>query len=732
MSPNYKALTRAYRPQTFDDIVSQEHVSNTLKNAIEKNRLSHAYLFCGPRGVGKTTMARVLARTVNQVEMEVDGEQLNNTLNIVEIDAASNNSVDDVRSLRERVRIPPQSGRYKIYIIDEIHMLSKAAFNALLKTLEEPPDHVIFIFATTEPHRILPTILSRCQRFDFRRISVDEIVDRLEMIAQKEDIEIDRESLHVIARKADGALRDALGILDQAIAFCGTAIAYDDLHRALNIVSSERMFELTDALIRRDARAGMALLHNLLHIGNDIQEFLAALTEHFRNLYLSKDTQNFYLIEATPEVMERFQKMSAAFSEDDLMRMMHIVHEAEYSIRHAQQPRIHLEITLLKLFHMTRSEGLAELLLKLEALEQKVARQPDSSSSGFRPDKSTADGPGAKGQQRPHSQPNLQNQTASQSQTASQNRPDPQAKKPDQVNRETRNKRDSQSSRDIHKKQDNLGSSSPPAGAPARKESARPTPTDGSGESGIRPQEREEPDIFGTPTLKRPGNHLSPVPLPGRNENDTESREVRGNLALSQKPDTPPRPDTSYQPDVALQSDAPTQNDASLQPDALHRPVIPHQYDALRPPDPQGGTEQVNDPAAAETETKAGKFYQKPASLDDLNKMWPEYLARLQATTSSMLYFSIQKARPVRLKKDTVTLECNDSFTSDIIREQQRKLCDVVKEHFGYSLRFKSQLVEQEQRTDTVEDPYEMFAKMQKKDPKLQKIVSLFGAELDY
>ncbi|MFO8030660.1 MAG: DNA polymerase III subunit gamma/tau [Cyclonatronaceae bacterium] len=713
MSPNYKALTRAYRPQTFDDIVSQEHVSNTLKNAIEKNRLSHAYLFCGPRGVGKTTMARVLARTVNKVEMEVDGEQLNNTLNIVEIDAASNNSVDDVRSLRERVRIPPQSGRYKIYIIDEIHMLSKAAFNALLKTLEEPPDHVIFIFATTEPHRILPTILSRCQRFDFRRIAVDEIVDRLEMIAQKEDIEIDRESLHVIARKADGALRDALGILDQAIAFCGTAIAYDDLHRALNIVSSERMFELTDALIRRDARAGMALLHNLLHIGNDIQEFLAALTEHFRNLYLSKDTQNFYLIEATPEVMERFQKMSAAFSEDDLMRMMHIVHEAEYSIRHAQQPRIHLEITLLKLFHMTRSEGLAELLLKLEALEQKVARQPDSPSSGFRPDKNTADGPGAKGQPRAQDQTNMQNQTASRNRSGPQGNRSSQSS---QVNRDTQNNLDSQSNRESREKQDNRRTSPQKEGAPARKESARPASSDGSGESGIRPQVREEPDIFGTPTLKRPRNYLSPVTLPGRSGNDTGSREVRGNLALSQKPDAPLQPNALYQPDVPHQSDAPTQNDALLQ------------HHAWRSSDSQDGSSQLKKPAAPKT----GKVAQKPDCLDDLNKMWPAYLARLQATTSSMLYFSIQKARPVRLKKDTVTLECNDSFTSDIIREQQRKLCDVVKEHFGYSLRFKSQLVEQDQRTDTIEDPYEKFAKMQKKDPKLQKIVSLFGAELDY
>src|SRR6056297_164214 len=238
MSDNYRALTRTYRPTSFDDIVSQKHVSNTLKNAIKQNRLAHAYMFCGPRGVGKTTMARVLARTVNEIDQQVDGESLNQTLNVVEIDAASNNSVDDIRDLRERVRIPPQNGRYKIYIIDEVHMLSKSAFNALLKTLEEPPDHVIFIFATTEPHKVLPTILSRVQRFDFKRISVDQIVERLANVAENEGINIDEESLHVIAKKADGALRDALGLMDQAIAFCGNNIQHEELLRALNVVST--------------------------------------------------------------------------------------------------------------------------------------------------------------------------------------------------------------------------------------------------------------------------------------------------------------------------------------------------------------------------------------------------------------------------------------------------------------------------------------------------------------
>ena len=237
MSETYRALTRKYRPNSFEDIVSQEHVSNTLLNAIKQHRLSHAYMFCGPRGVGKTTMARVLARVINEVDASVDGEALNQTLNIIEMDAASNNKVEDVHHLRESVRIPPQNGRYKVFIVDEVHMLSKAAFNALLKTLEEPPEHAIFIFATTEPHKVLPTILSRVQRFDFKRISVDEIVHQLKKISTDEGITIDNESLHVIAKKADGALRDALGLMDQAIAFCGDDITHQELLKALNAVS---------------------------------------------------------------------------------------------------------------------------------------------------------------------------------------------------------------------------------------------------------------------------------------------------------------------------------------------------------------------------------------------------------------------------------------------------------------------------------------------------------------
>ena len=366
MSNSYRALTRKYRPQSFDDIVSQEHVSNTLLNAVEQDRIAHAYMFCGPRGVGKTTMARVLARVINGIDDGVDGEALNQTLNIIEIDAASNNKVEDVHHLRESVRIPPQNGRYKIFIVDEVHMLSKAAFNALLKTLEEPPEHAIFIFATTEPHKVLPTILSRVQRFDFKRIAVDEIVTRLEKITRDEGITIDHESLHVIAKKADGALRDALGLLDQAIAFCGDNIQHDELLKALNVVGSDRLFEFMGFVTGRNPSGGLELIHTLLQEGYDIQEFLVGLVEHLRNLYVAKQSNKMALIEASAETKNRYLKEAQVLDATDIMRYLYLVSEHQIKIKEVSQPRISFELMFLKMVHLEPLDGLKKLIAKVQ------------------------------------------------------------------------------------------------------------------------------------------------------------------------------------------------------------------------------------------------------------------------------------------------------------------------------------------------------------------------------
>jgi DNA polymerase-3 subunit gamma/tau len=332
-------------------------------------------------------MARVLARAINHIDQNVDGEALSQTMNVVEIDAASNNKVDDVHHLREIVRVPPQTGSYKVFIIDEVHMLSKQAFNALLKTLEEPPPHAIFIFATTEPHKVLPTILSRVQRFDFKRISVDEIVSRLRSISEKESIQIDDESLHTIAKKADGALRDALGLMDQAIAFCGTDIHYDELVKALNVIGNDDLFEFTEAVAAQNPQDGLLFIDRILKDGADIQEFLVSLTNHLRNLYVARQKEGMHLIEATEETKERYIAQGKKFSDADLMRMMHLVSEAQIKIKDVQQPRVHFEILALKLVHMTRNAELKELLKNVGDLKKngrnrvngkKLSENPDS------------------------------------------------------------------------------------------------------------------------------------------------------------------------------------------------------------------------------------------------------------------------------------------------------------------------------------------------------------------
>ncbi|PWN07676.1 DNA polymerase III subunit gamma/tau [Rhodohalobacter mucosus] len=423
MAQHYRALTRTYRPQTFDDIVSQEHVTSTLKNAIRQKRISHAYMFCGPRGVGKTTMARVLARAVNEIPENVDGEALNQTLNIVEMDAASNRKIEDVRQLKDVIRVPPQSGNYKIFIIDEVHMLTKEAFNALLKTLEEPPAHAIFIFATTEPHKVLPTILSRVQRFDFKRISVDEIVSRLKNISEKEDISIDEESLHIIAKKADGALRDALGLMDQAIAFCGTTIHYDELLKALNVIGHDSLFEFTQAVEKRDTAEGLRLIDQLMKEGADIQEYLVSLTEHIRNLYVASQGNQMHLVEATPDTKQRYKEGAKPFSEEDLMRMLHMVSEAQVKIKDVQQPRVHFEILMLKMIHMGRTPELRKILQGLDDIKKNGASHSHSVNGSILPqnreqEKATANDHGNAAQSEPNPEPARKQSPSSGDETA--------------------------------------------------------------------------------------------------------------------------------------------------------------------------------------------------------------------------------------------------------------------------------------------------------------------------
>ena len=314
---SFVVSARKYRPSTFETVVGQHTLTQTLKNAIKSNHLAHAYLFCGPRGVGKTTCARIFAKTINCQHLTADFEPCNEcesckafneqrSYNIHELDAASNNSVDDIRSLIEQVRIPPQVGKYSVYIVDEVHMLSQGAFNAFLKTLEEPPAHAIFILATTEKHKILPTILSRCQIYDFNRITIPDTVDYLQKIAQREQIKIDVEALNVIAQKSDGGMRDALSIFDQLVNFCGTDISYQDAISTLNVLDYEYYFRLVDCALVSDVTGALLLFNEVLAKGFDGQHFVDGLGSHLRDVMVSKDVATIALLEKGESVSKRY------------------------------------------------------------------------------------------------------------------------------------------------------------------------------------------------------------------------------------------------------------------------------------------------------------------------------------------------------------------------------------------------------------------------------------------
>lgn len=384
MADRYLVTARKYRPAVFSDLVAQDHVADTLKNALRMDRLAHAYLFSGPRGVGKTTAARILAKAINcetpleerpdhaEPCCECDSCQSfedGRSLNIFEIDAASNNKVDDIRELRESVRIPPQGSQKKVYIIDEVHMLSNSAFNALLKTLEEPPPHVLFIFATTEPHKVLPTILSRCQRFDFRRIPVPRIVERLRYICDNEGIEADEESLMLIARKGDGALRDALSAFDQAVSLCGETLTYSELAQALGVVDRDLFFQLVDYVANSDSGGVLQLVQRVMSTGYDLQEFLSGLTEHLRHLLVAHTLGPDALSDIAESTRPRYVESSKRFSEADLLRLLMIVGDAETDVKQSSQPRLKLELALLNMAHLSRAGDLQQALDQLSTLE---------------------------------------------------------------------------------------------------------------------------------------------------------------------------------------------------------------------------------------------------------------------------------------------------------------------------------------------------------------------------
>jgi len=362
---DYIVSARKYRPDSFETLIGQDNIAKTLSNSIRRGQLAHAYLFCGPRGVGKTTTARIFAKMINcsnpGPDMEPCGQcescvsfQEGRSYCIHELDAASNNSVEDIKTLMEQVQVPPQVGKYSVYIIDEVHMLSQAAFNAFLKTLEEPPAHAIFILATTEKHKILPTILSRCQTYDFNRISIPDMVRNLRGIAEKEGVTIDDESLHVIASKADGAMRDALTIFDQTVAFCGTDVKYQDVIRNLNVLDYEYSFSLVDDFLSGNYADAFLVFDKILSKGFNALHFVGSLSEHLRNLVVAKTGGLEPLLELPESLKQRYAQQASKCSSQFLFEALGITTSCESSYKSAVNPRLHIEFALMKLSYLVR------------------------------------------------------------------------------------------------------------------------------------------------------------------------------------------------------------------------------------------------------------------------------------------------------------------------------------------------------------------------------------------
>lgn len=374
----YVVSARKYRPTKFSEVVGQEQVTETLKKALQAGQLAQSFLFCGPRGVGKTTCARILAKAINCEQPDEDFEPCdkcrsctsfnsNASFNIHELDAASNNSVEDIRSLVEQVRFAPQSGKYKVYIIDEVHMLSNAAFNAFLKTLEEPPSYAIFILATTEKYKIIPTILSRCQIYDFTRISNVDIVSNLKDIAAAENIVAEEQALHIIAQKSDGGMRDALSLFDKIVSYSGKELKYNDVITNLNILDYDYYFNITDLLIIEDSSGVLQKYNEILSRGFDGELFLMGISEHLRQLMVAKDERILNLLEATDGLKKKYQNQAAKTHETFLLNALNIINECDINYRIAKNKRLHVELALLKIcFLHTQLENMLDGVLTTE------------------------------------------------------------------------------------------------------------------------------------------------------------------------------------------------------------------------------------------------------------------------------------------------------------------------------------------------------------------------------
>ncbi|MGL4364463.1 MAG: DNA polymerase III subunit gamma/tau [Bacteroidales bacterium] len=388
---DFVVSARKYRPQVFSTVIGQKSITETLKNSILRKHLAHAYLFCGPRGVGKTTCARIFAKTINCLTPTPDMEACNQcescqsfnenrSYSIHELDAASNNSVDNIRALIEKVRIPPQVGQYSVYIIDEVHMLSTSAFNAFLKTLEEPPEYAIFILATTEKHKILPTILSRCQIYDFNRIRIEDTVQYLQQISAKEEISVEDAALNIIAQKADGAMRDALSIFDQLVSFCGNSLTYAQVIATLNVLDYEYYFQLTNAFLQNNYVDALMVFDSILNKGFDAQHFIAGLCTHFRNLLVCKDIATIQLLESSESVKQDYSQQAQVCTIPFLFEALKLANACDVNYKQSGNPRLHVELCLLQITELMSEKKKNSTSVNVEEIQGEISKTPTISS----------------------------------------------------------------------------------------------------------------------------------------------------------------------------------------------------------------------------------------------------------------------------------------------------------------------------------------------------------------
>jgi DNA polymerase-3 subunit gamma/tau len=649
---NYLVTARKYRPSLFKEVVAQGHVTETLKNAIELDRLAHAYLFSGPRGVGKTTAARILAKAINCETPRADREdgaepccecdscvsfEEGRSLNVFEMDAASNNKVDDVRELREKVRIPPQGEQKKVYILDEVHMLSKQAFNALLKTLEEPPAHALFIFATTEPHKVLPTILSRCQRFDFRRIPVPRIVERLREICETEGVEADEESLMLLARKGNGALRDALSAFDQALSLCGTTLEYGELAQALGVVDQDLYFELTEHVATQDTAGVLTLVRHVVRSGYDLQEFLAGLAEHLRNLLVAHSLGGDALDGVAESTRRRYAEEADRFGEADLLRLLSVAGDAEDDVKNSPQPRLKLETTLLKMAQMRRAADLRTVLRKIDRLEQmaeagQIPASLPGEASGEGPDaEAPAPDDGASTAAEPT--PSYEADPAD----AAAPTPDPPGERPAPPADDNETKGDGAAD---HETEDDEAA---PVASPA------PTP-------GPEVAETEAPTDQADDPLDQTDDRSGQEAAPG----DDTDREDEGDA-----PDDDPPPSSA--------SDSTVEYD-----DLFGRPALegggPSDDDA---PTDATGSSSADASGGAGAQAAVAEPAVEPATPDvkGLAEQWPQFVQAVKAERISIGSL-LGETEPVELTGDTLTVAVPKSLHRDSLRDHTRFLVD--------------------------------------------------------